>query len=181
MRYNLNESLALLAHTPASLDALLRGLPDAWTRRGEGEGTWTVRDVIAHLAELERTDWMPRVRRLLKDGETRAFDPVDRQAFVRNARGKSLTRLLGEFVRRREKNLQEVRALRLGRAELARRGLHPSLGTVTLAELTAAWAVHDLTHLHQISRILAVQYREAVGPWERYLGVLQCRGHSAPG
>ncbi len=180
MRYNLDESLALLTHTPASLNALLRGLPDAWTRRGEGEGTWTVRDVIAHLAELERTDWMPRVRRLLKDGETRAFDPVDRQAFVRNARGKSLTRLLGEFARRREKNLKGVRALRLQRPHLARRGLHPSLGTVRLSELIAAWAVHDLTHLHQISRILAVQYREAVGPWERYLGVLQCQGHSTP-
>ncbi|MFP5228249.1 MAG: DinB family protein [Acidobacteriota bacterium] len=179
MRQNLDQSLALLARTPVALDALLRGLPDAWTRSREGKETWTVRDVIAHLAELERTDWMPRMRRLLQEGEGRAFDPVDREAFMRNARGKSVARLLGEFARRREKNLDEVRALRLGRADLTRRGRHPSLGTVTLAELVAAWAVHDLTHLHQVSRILAFQYREAVGPWERYLGVLQCNGHSA--
>jgi len=179
MRQNLENSLALLARTPPSLDALLRGLPDAWTLHNEGESTWTARDVVAHLAELERTDWMPRVRRLLEFGETRAFDPVDRQAFLRNARGKSLARLLGEFARAREKNLRDLRALKLDRRDCARHGLHPALGSVTLAELIAAWAVHDLTHLHQIARILAHQYREATGPWERYLGVLQCNGHSA--
>lgn len=179
MAHKLDNSLALLARTPAALDALLRGLPDAWTLRTEGEGTWTARDVVAHLAELERTDWMPRVRRLLEFGEARPFDPVDRQAFRRNARGKSLERLLGEFRRLRRKNLAAVRALRLERADLRRRGRHPSLGVVTLSELTAAWAGHDLTHLHQIARILAHQYREAVGPWDRYLGVLQCTGHSA--
>jgi len=179
MRQSLESSLALLARTPVSLDTLLRGLPDAWTLHSEGKGTWSARDVIAHLAELERTDWMPRVRRLLEFGETRAFDPVDRQAFVRNARGKSLARLLGEFARLREKNLREVKALRLRRRDFARGGVHPSLGSVTLSELVAAWAVHDLTHVHQITRILAFQYRDAVGPWDRYLGVLQCNGHSA--
>ena len=113
MRQSLDNSVALLARTPAALDALLRGLPPSWTERSEGEGTWTVRDVVAHLAELERTDWMPRLRRLLEQGETEAFDPVDRQAFRRNARGKRLAQLLGEFARRRQKNLKEVRALRL--------------------------------------------------------------------
>jgi hypothetical protein len=179
MRQSLDSSLALLARTPASLDALLRGLPDAWTLRNEGDGTWTVRDVVAHLADLERTDWLPRVQRLLECGETRAFDPVDRQAFRRNARGKSLARLLGEFARRREKNIKHVRALKLERTDFARRGQHPSLGRVNLSELLAAWTVHDLTHLHQITRILAHQYREATGPWEQYLGVLHCNGHSA--
>ncbi len=179
MRQSLDSSLALLARTPATLDALLRGLPDVWTLRNEGKGTWTARDVVAHLAELERTDWMPRVQRLLEFGETRAFDPVDRAAFRRNARGKSLARLLGEFARLREKNLRDVRALKLGPRDFGRHGVHPALGRVTLSELIAAWAVHDLTHLHQIARILAFQYRGAVGPWERYLGVLQCGGHGA--
>lgn len=179
MRQNLDNSLALLARMPATLDALLSGLPVAWTQRSESEGTWTARDVVAHLVELERTDWMPRVHRILEFGEARAFDPVDRQAFQRNARGKSLASLLSEFATRRRKNLTAVRALRLRPRDFARRGRHPSLGTVTLSELLAAWAAHDLTHLHQISRILAFQYRDAVGPWDRFLGVLQCRGHSA--
>lgn len=173
-------SLALLARMPAALDALLRGLPDAWTLRGEGPETWTARDVVAHLVDLERTDWVPRMQRLLAFAETRAFDPVDRRAFARNARGKSLAQLLGEFRRLRRKNLAVVRGLRLERGDLKKRGRHPALGVVTLSELMAAWAAHDLTHLHQISRVLAFQYREAVGPWARYLGVLQCQGHSAP-
>lgn len=41
-------------------------------------------------------------------------------------------------------------------------------------------AAHDLTHLHQISRIMAIQYREVVGPWTEYLGVMNCNGHSSP-
>ncbi len=179
MRQKLDESLALLSRTPAALDSLLRGLPDAWTRRNEGEGTWTARDVVAHLAELERTDWMPRIQRILKHGDARTFDPVDRQAFMRNARGKSLNRLLSEFARLRQKNLREVRSLKLGSKDFARPGRHPALGPVTLSELMAAWVVHDLSHLHQIARILAYQYGDAVGPWNRYLGVLQCNGHSA--
>jgi hypothetical protein len=177
----LDDSVALLARTPATLDALLRGLPDVWTLRNEGSGTWTARDVVAHLTELERTDWMPRVRRLLTFGETRPFDRVDRGAFRRNARGKSLSQLLGEFARRRKKNLDDLRRLELKRADLGRRGRHPALGMVTLSELVAAWAAHDLTHLHQIARILAHQHREAVGPWDKFLGVMQCTGHSASG
>ncbi|HUB17570.1 MAG TPA: DinB family protein [Acidobacteriaceae bacterium] len=179
MPHSLDNTLTLLERTPAALDALLRGLPDAWVRRDEGEGTWTARDVVAHLAQLEESDWMPRVRRVLKHGEGRAFDPVDRRAFVRTARGKSLTQLLARFARLRKKNLKELRALGLRRSDFRRRGLHPALGVVTLGELVAAWAAHDLTHLHQIARVLAYQYREDVGAWDRYLGVLQCRGHSA--
>jgi DinB superfamily len=179
MAHKVENSVALLARTPAALDALLRGLPDVFVLRTEGEGTWTARDVVAHLADLERTDWMPRVQRLLMFGEARAFDPVDREAFRRGARGKSLARLLGEFARLRRRNLDAVRGLELTPKDLARRGRHPSLGVVTLSQLLAAWAAHDLTHLHQIARILAHPYRESVGPWDRYLGVLQCHGHSA--
>jgi hypothetical protein len=174
-----DDSVALLTRTPASLDALLRGLPDEWTLRNEGTGSWTARDVVAHLGDLERTDWMPRVRRLLRFGETRPFDPVDRQAFKRKAKGKSLARLLGEFARLREKNLEELRQLELTRADLRQRGCHPALGIVTLSELLAAWAAHDLTHLHQIARLLAYQVRGRVGPWDKFLGVMHCTGHSA--
>jgi uncharacterized damage-inducible protein DinB len=176
---DLNTTTALLARTPATLNALLRDLPDAWTLSNEGENTWTARDVVAHLVEIDRGDWMPRLKRILAFGETQPFDPVDRQAFLRNAQGKSLAQLLDEFAQLRSENLDRLRSLNLQPADFARRGRHPSLGTVTLSELLAAWAVHDLTHLHQVSRILAHQYRRAVGPWEKYLGVLQCAGHSA--
>jgi DinB superfamily len=170
----------LLARTPAAFDALLRGLPEAWTVRNEGETTWTAFDVIGHLIQTERTAWMPRVKCLLDFGTARAFDPVDRFAQLRDQRGRPLTQLLDDFARLREESLGELRALNLQPADLERRGLHPALGEVTLAEVLAAWTGHDLTHLHQISRIMAHQCRHAVGPWSRFLGVLQCSGHSAP-
>lgn len=177
--HNLQDTIALIARTPAALNALLRDLPQSWTQRNEGEGTWSVYDVIGHLIHGEKTDWMPRMRIILEQGEARPFDKFDRWAQQRESEGKTLPQLLDEFARLRAENLDRLRALNLSEQDLAKRGRHPALGTVTLSHLLATWAAHDLTHLHQISRIMAHQYREAVGPWTIYLGVMQCAGHSA--
>ena len=180
MDHNLQQTVSLLAHTPAALNAFLRDLPEAWTLRNEGENTWSVFDVVGHLIYGERANWMPRARMILQFGEAKAFEPFDRVAFLRDSQGKSLQQLLDEFGLVRSENLNELRALNLRQQDLELRGLHPSLGVVTLSQLLAAWAAHDLTHLHQISRIMAYQYREAVGPWIRNLGVMRCAGHSSP-
>jgi DinB superfamily len=187
--FSLADAIALLTRTPATLDALLRGLPDIWVRRNEGrasegrgkEGndTWSPFDIVGHLIVGERTDWMPRARIILQHGEARPFDPFDRFAQEKESQGKSLAQLLDEFARLRKENLAALQALNFQPEDLARRGTHPELGVVTLSELLATWAVHDLTHIHQISRVMAHQYRDAVGPWSAYLGVLKCTGHSA--
>ena len=179
MEHNLQNTMALLARTPAALNTLLRDLPETWTFRDEGDNTWTAFDVIGHLIHGERTDWMPRARMILEFGESRAFEPFDRLAQLRESQGKSLGQLLDEFARLRSENLDKLRALALQGQDLERRGRHPALGVVTLSELLATWAAHDLTHLHQISRIMAHQYRKAVGPWSAYLGVMRCAGHSS--
>jgi DinB family protein len=180
MEHNLEYTISLLTRTPAALNALLRDLPEAWTHQNEGENTWSAFDVVGHLIHGERTDWMPRVRMVLEFGETQEFEPFDRWGQERESRGKTLGQLLDEFARLRSENLGELGALNLRQDDLDRRGRHPSLGVATLSQLVATWAAHDLTHLHQISRIMAHQYREAVGPWSAYLGVLQCAGHSSP-
>jgi hypothetical protein len=180
MEHNLEYTISLLTRTPAALNALLRDLPEAWTHQNEGENTWNAFDVVGHLIHGERTDWMPRVRMVLEFGETQEFEPFDRWGQERESRGKTLGQLLDEFARLRSENLGELGALNLRQDDLDRRGRHPSLGVATLSQLVATWAAHDLTHLHQISRIMAHQYREAVGPWSAYLGVLQCAGHSSP-
>ena len=179
MQHNLQHTISLLARTPATLDALLRELPQEWTMRNEGGNTFNAFDVLGHLIHGERTDWMPRAKRILEFGESRAFDRFDRRAQERDSQSKSLPELLDEFARLRAANLAQLRALKLTDQDLNRRGLHPELGTVTLSQLLATWAAHDLTHLHQLSRIMAHQYRDAVGPWTAYLGVMQCAGHSA--
>ena len=180
MEHDLGHTISLLTRTPAALNALLRDLPEAWTFRNEGENTWSAFHVVGHLLHGERTDWMPRVRIVLEFGEARAFEPFDRWGQERESQGKSLGELLDEFARLRSENLGELRAMNLRQEDFARRGRHPALGVVTLSELLATWTAHDLTHLHQISRVMAHQYREAVGPWSVYLGVLQCAGHSVP-
>ena len=176
--FDLHDTTALLARTPAALDALLRGLPEFWTHRNEGGDSWTAYDVVGHLIHGERTDWMPRARGIFEHGDTRAFQPFDREAQQHASAGKSLPQLLDEFAVRRAENLDALRAMNLQPADFARRGRHPVFGAVTLGQLLATWAAHDLTHVHQVSRILAHQYREAVGPWSAYLGVMRCAGHS---
>jgi hypothetical protein len=179
MEHKLQDTISLLTRTPAALDALLRDLPEMWTLRNEGGHTWSPLDVVGHLIHGDQTDWMPRVKLVLQSGETRTFEPFDMSGHLQVVQGKSLGQLLDEFARLRSENLGELRALNLRQEDLERRGRHPAFGIVTLSELLATWAVHDLTHLHQISRIMAHQYRDAVGPWSKYLGVLQCAGHSS--
>jgi hypothetical protein len=188
--FSLAEAVAVLVRTPATLDALLRGLPDTWVRGNEGRSkdgrtneekdTWSAFDIVGHLIVGERTDWMPRARIILEHGEARPFDPFDRFAQSKESQGKSPEQLLDDFARLRQENLAALQALNLQPEDLTRRGTHPALGVVTLSELLATWAVHDLTHLHQLSRVMAHQYRGAVGPWRAYLGVLHCDGHSGP-
>ena len=176
---DLENTIALLARTPATLNALLRDMPENWTLRNEGEKTWNPFEVVGHLIHGERTDWMGRAKMILEHGETKTFVPFDRWGMQREIENKSLNQLLDEFARVRSHNLDELRALNLRPADLERKGRHPDFGPVTLSQLLATWAAHDLTHLHQISRTMAHQYREAVGPWSVFLGVMKCAGHSS--
>jgi hypothetical protein len=180
--FSVAEAIAVLTRTPAILDALLRGLANVWVCCNEGENTWSAFDIVGHLIVGERTDWMPRVRIIMENGEARPFDPFDRFAQLKESQEESLEidQLLDDFAHLRRENLAALQALNLQQEDLTRRGRHPALGVVTLSELLATWAVHDLTHVHQLSRVMAHQYRDAVGPWRSYLGVLQCAGHSAP-
>ena len=171
--------MALLTRTPAALNALLRDLPETWTHRNEGEGTWSPFDIVGHLIDGEHTDWIPRAKIILQFGESKPFESFDREGFKHVTQNKSLPQLLDEFARLRSENLDQLRAFNLQPQDLERRGQHPALGVVTLSQLLATWAAHDLTHLHQISRVMAHQYRDAVGPWSKFLGVLKCNGHSS--
>ncbi len=168
----IEEAVAVLARTPAALDALLRGLPDGWITANEGRATWSPFDVIGHLIHGERTDWLPRARIILEQGEGRAFDKFDRFAQLAASQDRTLPSLLDEFATLRADNLRALAALNLTRTDLDRRGRHPELGVVTLGQLLATWVAHDLDHVTQISRVLARQYSDEVGPWRAYLRII---------
>jgi hypothetical protein len=174
-----SQTIALLSRTPVALNALLRDLPEFWTLSNEGQGTWTAFDIVGHLIHAEHTDWIPRATMIVQHGESQTFKPFNREGQDEKSQGKSLPQLLDEFAAVRGKSLSQLRAMNLQPGDLERRGRHPDFGPVTLGQLLATWAAHDLTHLHQLSRLMAYQYREAVGPWSVFLGVLQCNGHSS--
>jgi DinB family protein len=168
----MEEGVAILARTPATLDALLRGLPDGWIGAHEGGQTWSPFDVIGHLIHGERTDWVPRAKIILNHGDSRAFDKFDRFAQFAASEGRTLASLLDEFAALRQDSLRELASLRITDADLDRRGRHPELGPVTLRQLLSTWVAHDLDHLVQISRVLARQYADEVGPWRAYLRII---------
>jgi hypothetical protein len=170
--FQLSEGINVLERTPATFRALLGGLPETWTAPNEGENTFSPFDNVGHLIHGERTDWIPRARIILAQGANRRFEPYDRFAQVRKSQGKQLAQLLDEFAQLRAENLDILRGWKLSDRELALEGEHPELGTVTLRQLLAAWVVHDLGHVAQTTRVMAKQYRDAVGPWRVYLPVL---------
>jgi hypothetical protein len=172
MDFELPQGVAVLERTPATLRAMLHGLGPAWSDATEGPETWSPYVIVGHLIHAERTDWIPRARLILAQGPSRRFTPYDRFAQFRESQMQSLAQLLDEFATLRAENLTTLAGWRLTAAELALEGEHPEFGAVTLRQLLATWVAHDLGHVGQIARVMAKQYREAVGPWRAYLPIL---------
>jgi hypothetical protein len=170
--------LAVLERTPPVLRALLQGIPARLATSTEGEGTWSPFDVVGHLIHGERTDWIPRLRIILTDGEERPFEPFERFAQFGASQGKRLEDLLDEFEALRAANIETLRSLLAEGIDLEKKGTHPELGRVTAGELLATWATHDLGHIAQVARVLAWQYGPDTGPWRAYLPILGDRGRS---
>jgi hypothetical protein len=178
---SLAETTALLERTPRVVRELLGSLPEGWLGEPDTVGGWTARDVVGHLISAELDDWIPRAEVILRDGTTRPFDPFDRFAHVERDRGVPLSSLIERFAELRAQNLARLDELVRDDADLDRRGRHPELGEVTLGQLLATWAVHDLDHIAQIYASLAASRDETVGPWKAYLGILLRRDASASG
>jgi hypothetical protein len=172
--FDLREAVAILERTPVVVSTLLGGLPEALVRATEGPGTWSPFDVVGHLIHGEKTDWIPRARHILAE-LSEPFEPFDREAQFAASAGRSLAELLDEFAALRRQSLETLAELGLGDGDLARVGLHPALGVVTLGQLLATWVVHDLDHIGQIARTIAKYYSANVGPWSAYLSILRDR------
>ena len=173
MTFSLDYSLEILSQTPATLQSLLGGLSDEWTKNNEGPDTWSPYEVLGHLIHGEKTDWVPRARIILSNAPDKTFVPFDRFAQANEDQNKSITDLLAEFSSLRAENIQAIKAMQLTEEKLNQKGTHPALGPATLRELLSTWTVHDLGHIAQISRVMAKQYRTEVGPWSAYLGILK--------
>ena len=172
MDFELSSGMAVLKRTPDTLRALLADLPEGLVRGTEGPETFSAFDNVGHLIDGEETDWIPRARIILARGPDPRFVPYDRFRHWQRNVGRSLASLLDEFRDLRAANLELLGSWNLTAEQLELPGIHPFLGTVTLRQLLAAWVVHDLGHIAQVSRVMAKQYRDDVGPWVRFLPVL---------
>lgn len=172
MEFALEDAVPMLAATPATLKAWLGGLPDQWTASSGDEGDWQPFDIVGHLIHADQTDWIPRAKVILAQGEDRNFPPFDRYGQFEKTKGKTLAELLEEFAVIRKECIDELNSWDLTRDQLELKGVHPEFGEVTLGELLSTWVVHDLTHIRQIATAMAKRYETAVGPWKSYLSIL---------
>lgn len=172
MDYNVNNAVDILSRTPVILNGLLGGLPPEWATATEGPDTWSAYDVVGHLIHGEKTDWIPRAGIILGSSGDKRFHPFVRDAMLEFSRGKTLAGLLAEFADLRGENIRKLRAFDLTDTKLAMTGIHPEFGEVTLRQHLATWVAHDLSHISQVVRVLARQYRGEVGPWIKYLSIL---------
>ena len=173
MKFDLTNSITILEKTPKILESYLSGLSKDWLKNNEGENTWSPYDIIGHLIFGEKTDWIIRTKIILNQSENKTFEPFDRFAQLKENQNKPISELIAEFKSLRKSNLQELKFLNITAKDLELKGIHPELGEVTLEQLLAAWVVHDLGHIAQISRVMSKQYEANVGPWKAYLGILK--------
>jgi hypothetical protein len=179
MKLNLNKSIEILSRTPDVLNTLLSGLSDDWIIHNEGGETWSSYNIVGHLIHGEREDWIPRARKILSIEAVNKFVPFNRFAQFNKSKNKSLQNLLDEFKARRKENIKILISFNIDDAKLKMTGVHPQFGTVTLEQLLSTWTAHDLTHVGQISRVMAKQYKDAMGPWIEYFRVLKNEGYAA--
>lgn len=172
MKYLTDKAIEILEQTPKTLNSYLGNLSDDWLFANEGDGTWSPFDVVGHLIHGEKTDWIPRLKIILSNAENKTFESFDRFAQFEASKRKSITQLLNEFELLRQDNLKVLKQLNLSSEQLQQKGIHPELGEVSLSELLACWVTHDLGHIAQISRVMAKQYKNEVGPWVAYIPIV---------
>jgi len=170
--FNVKAAVEVLERTPTVVRAMLDGLSDEWTSGGSEE-SWAPFDIVGHLIHGEVTDWIPRAKIILAQGEDRTFEPFDRYAQFELSKGKTLADLLDEFGLERRKSVNELKSMQLTDDLLKLKGIHPEFGDVAMSELIAAWVAHDMTHIRQIAQFIAKKYTNEVGPWKEYLSILQ--------
>ena len=173
MKFSINQAIDILERTPKVIRSLLLNISDDWSSNNEGGETWSPYDVVGHLIYCEKADWILRAEIILSDNANKEWEPFDRFAHFEESKGKSLTQLIEEFEQRRNENLLRLKSKGLNEQDLQKTGIHPAFGMVTLSQLLSTWVVHDLNHIAQISRVMAKQYKEEVGPWVAYLKILQ--------
>jgi hypothetical protein len=173
MKYDANKAVEILGRTPVVLTTLLGDLHEDWIMNNEGPETFSPFDVVGHMLHGEKTDWCSRISMILEHGLDKTFISWDRFAMYEESKGKTMKELLVAFADIRKKNVEWFMDLQLTEEDLDKKGMHPKLGEVTLRQLLSTWVIHDLSHIAQITRVMAKQYRNEMGPWREFFRIME--------
>lgn len=173
--FSVRDAQTSLAQAPTVFRGLVGHASDEALAFREAPDAWNAIQILQHVTDAEITDWMPRVRMILAPSGDRRFTPFDRDGGFVRYRGWTAAALLEEFERLRARNLAELADLRLTPEQLRLEGVHPEFGPVTLQQLLATWATHDLAHVAQIARVFVRYSGRDVGPWTKYFSLLRGR------
>lgn len=168
----MEEAFEILERTPNVLEQLLSGLSNSWIDNNEGKDSWSPYDIVGHLVYGEQIAWIDRAKALMNESPE-PFAPFDREAQLKKTEREEISKLLKEFKELRYKNLETLKGMKISEDDLNKKGIHPAFGEVKLKQFLSAWVVHDLGHIRQITRVLAKQYKDEVGPWAEYLRILK--------
>jgi hypothetical protein len=171
--FNLKEAQQILSNTPKVLRALLANLNDNWINVNEGDNTWSPYDILGHLIHGEKTDWIPRAKIMLSDSPNKTFTPFDRFAQFKSSEGKSIDDLLVEFETLRAQCIEDLISFDLKDEDFIKTGIHPEFGTVNLRQLLSTWIIHDLSHINQMTRVMAKSLKKEAGPWKNYMTIIK--------
>jgi DinB superfamily len=146
----LREVSRVLQGTPSVLRNLVTELPDRATAWHPRPGKWCIKEVVGHLAEEDKRDFVGRIRVILEqDRPLLTVNDQDKVARMRHDCDKDLRGLLDEFSTVRSASAEFV--ARLKETELIRGGIHPKIGLIRVTDLLHEWMYHDLNHIKQIS------------------------------
>lgn len=158
-----HEIIHRLERTPLILEAMLRGVCEELLLHNEGENTWNTKQVLAHLVYMEQNNWCKKLGLLLNNTSCKTFDQYSVKQQFQELVQKNSKQWLDEFIAIRTQSLQWLRQAQLNKLPVDDvKGCLKQYGDITLRELLSTWVAHDLTHIHQISRIIAKNFKEVI-------------------
>lgn len=159
------EMMAQMSLQAGRIRALADGVAAAQARWRPDAESWSILEVVNHLADEEREDFRTRLDFILhRPGEDPP--PIDPQGWV-TARGynqRDLAESIDRFLGERQTSLAWLRGL--GAPDWATTVSAPDGSwRIRAGDMAAAWVAHDLLHTRQLVELHWAWTQQAVAPY----------------
>ena len=149
---NGKDPLRLQAAAPARLQKLLKGVSSAKARQRPAPGKWSIREIVAHIADAELVGGY-RIRAILGAPGTQVIG-FDQDVWVTALHydKRDLKESLEQYRMLRKANLRLLQSLTP--EQWKHYGIHNERGQENVETIAKMFAGHDINHFQQIERIL---------------------------